>query len=146
MHHTCIRSGEPYGHLENLLRNAILASGEQVSTSCDDTDAILDIMSHSVQSRLLAVNSSGQPQEYYVVYRVKFQLRDAAGKVLLAPTTLKTQRLMAYSVTNNLGVSSHERSLISDMQREISRLILLRLEALDRQTPQPPPARNKTNV
>lgn len=146
MHHTCIQSGEPYGHLENLLRNAILASGEQVSASCGDTDAMLDIIDHSVKSRLLAVNSSGQPQEYQLVYRVKFQLLDAAGKVLLAPTTLKTQRLVAYSVTNELGVRSYEQSLISDMQREASRLILLRLEALDREPPKRPPATNKTNV
>lgn len=147
MHHTCIRSGEPYGNLENLLRNAIRDSGEQVSTSCGDTDAMLEIIDHSVQSRLLAVNSRGRPQEYQLVYRVEFQLRDASGKVLLAPTRLKAQRLLAYSVNNELGTGSRRQSLLRDMQREVSRLILLRLQALDRQTVKPPPpATSQTNV
>lgn len=147
MHHTCIHSGEPYGHLENLLRNAIRASGEQVSASCEDGDAVLAIMRHSTQSRLLAVNSSGQPQEYQLIYRVEFELRDAAGKVLLAPTRLKTQRLLAYSVNNELGTGSRRQSLVNDMQREVSRLILLRLQALDRQAVKPSaPATSQTNV
>lgn len=132
MQHTYIRSSEPYGHLENLLRNALRARGEQVSATYGDTDAVLDIMNHSTQSRVLAVNAKGQPLQYQLVYRVEFQLLDKTGKALLVPTTLKVQRQFAYSVTNELGTGSRQRSLVSNMQREASRLILLRLEALDR--------------
>ncbi len=132
MQHTYIQSNEPYGHLENLLRNALRARGEQVSTTHADTDAVLDIMSHATQSRVLAVNAKGQPLQYQLVYHVKFRLLDKTGKELLAPTVLKVQRQLAYSVTNELGTGSRRRSLVGNMQREASRLILLRLEALDR--------------
>ncbi len=147
MRHTYIQSGEPYGHLENLLRNALRARGEQVSTTYGDTDAVLDIVHHSVERRVLAVNARGQPLQYQLVYRVEFRLLDKTGKALLAPTILKVQRQLAYSVTNELGSGNRQRSLVSNMQREVSRLILLRLEALDRHVPQSSaPAINQTNV
>ncbi len=132
MQHTYIQSNEPYGHLENLLRNALRARGEQVSTAHGATDAVLDIVNHSTRSRVLAVNARGQPLQYQLVYRVEFRLLDRTGKELLAPTILKVQRQLAYSVTNELGTGSRRRSLVGNMQREASRLILLRLEALDR--------------
>ncbi len=147
MRHTYIRSGEPYGHLENLLRNALRARGEQVSMTYGATDAVLDIVNHSVERRVLAVNARGQPLQYQLVYRVEFRLLDKTGNELLAPTTLKVQRQLAYAVTNELGTGNRRRSLVGNMQREASRLILLRLEALDRHLPgSPAPAINQTNV
>jgi len=147
MHQTCIQSEEPYGHLENFLRNALRERGEQVGSGCGDKDAVLDIMDHSVESRVLAVNSKGQPQQYQLIYHVQFRLLGASGKELLAPTDIQLQRQLAYSVYNELGVGQRKQSLVQDMQREASRLILLRLEALDRKGPPgPAPATNQTNV
>lgn len=130
MRHTCIRSGEPYGELENLLRSALRTRGEEVSAACSDTTAQLQIVSHSIRLRVLAVNNLGQPVQYLYIYRVVFALRDARGKTLLAPTTLTTQRQLAYAVTQELGVSAQRKALLRDMQRDVSQLILLRLEAL----------------
>ena len=147
MHRTCLRSDEPYGHLENLLRNALRERGERVGTDCGDKDAVLDIIGHSMDSRVLAVNSKGQPLQYQLMYRVRFRVLDADGNQLLAPTTIQLQRQLAYSVYNELGAGRRKRSLESDMQREASRLILLRLEAMGRrERAGPAPATNQTNV
>lgn len=132
MAHTCIQSEEPYGHLENLLRNAIRAHGDEVSDSCGKDAATLAIISHSVETRVLAVNSQGQPLQYQLTYQVQFRLDGADGKTLLPAASLQLQRQLAYSVYNELGTGRRKKALIADMQREASRLILLRLEALDR--------------
>lgn len=146
MHKTCLQSDEPYGRLENDLRNELRARGKQVGTGCDD-GAVLDIMSHRVESRVLAVNSKGQPQQYQLIYFVEFRLLDASGNELLPPSRIKLQRQLAYSVYNELGTGRRKQSLIGDMQREASRLILLRLEALGRKGQAgPAPATNQTNV
>ena len=147
MHQSCIRSTEPYGDLENDLRNALREHGEQVGDGCGKHDAVLDIVSHSVESRVLAVNSKGQPQQYQLNYYVRFRLLDASGKQLLASTDIQLQRQLAYSVSTELGTGRRRKSLVRDMQREASQLILLRLEALARKgQAAPAPATNQTNV
>ncbi len=147
MHRTCLRSEEPYGHLENLLRNALRERGERVGTACGGKDAILDIIDHSMESRVLAVNAKGQPLQYQLMYHVRFRLLDAHGNQLLAPTTIQVQRQLAYSVYNELGAGQRKQSLKADMQREASRLVLFRLEALGRKEHAgPAPAINQTNV
>lgn len=131
MAHTCIQSEEPYGHLENLLRNAIRAHGDVVTESCTDESAVLAITNHTVERRVLAVNAQGQPLQYELDYQVTFSLADAGGKTLLPTATLKLQRQLAYSIYNELGAGRRQDALVADMQREASRLILLRLEALE---------------
>ena len=137
MAHTYIQSEEPYGHLENLLRNAIRAHGDEVTESCSDKSAVLSIIDHSVEKRVLAVNAQGQPLQYELRYQVTFRLNDGNGKTLLPTTTLKLQRQLAYSIYNELGAGRRQDALVADMQREASRLILLRLEALERDPASP---------
>ena len=132
MAHTCIRSEEPYGHLENLLRNAIRAHGDEVTESCTDKTAVLAIIAHSVEKRVLAVNAQGQPLQYELRYQVTLRPDDGAGRTLLPTATLKLQRQLAYSIYNELGAGRRQDALVADMQREASRLVLLRLEALER--------------
>lgn len=129
---TYVASGEPYGNLENLLRRALVARGDQVTEDSKQASAVLDIMSTSNNKRVLAVNSNGQPLEYMLTYRVRFRLLDAKGDALLAPQEIALRRDLAYSVNIQLGSTRRERELIADMQNEAVELIMLRLEALRR--------------
>lgn len=132
MHVTYVASGEPYGNLENLLRRALVARGDEVTENRDRASAVLDIMSTGNNRRVLAVNSNGQPLEYMLTYRVRFRLLDAKGGALLAPQEIALRRDLAYSVNIQLGSTRRERELIADMQNEAVELIMLRLEALRR--------------
>ncbi len=78
------------------------------------------------------MNTNGQPLEYSLTYRVQFQLLDAKGNVLLTPQSLTLRRDLAYSVNIQLGSTRRTQELIADMQGEAVQLILLRLEALQR--------------
>ena len=140
MAQTCIQSEEPYGYLENQLRNAIRAQGSEVTDTCTGETAVLAIVDHSFRRRVLAVNARGQPQEYLLTYRVTFRLNDAHGKTLLKASTLKLQSEQAYAITNELGAGRRQGVLLQHLQREASRLIMLRLASLHARTP--PPAKN----
>ncbi|MGH8224717.1 MAG: LPS assembly lipoprotein LptE [Gammaproteobacteria bacterium] len=132
MHTTYVASGEPYGNLENLLRRAVVARGDQVTEDNQQASAVLDIMSTDNSRRVLAVNSNGQPLEYSISYRVQFRLLDAKGKELLTPQSVVLHRNLAYSIYIQIGSTRRERELVADMQGEAVQLILLRLEALRR--------------
>lgn len=135
MRATYIASTQPYGGLENLLRRAILADGLRVVEDPGQATATLDIMSAGESRRVLAVNSRGQPQEYEIRYTVQYQVVDRLGHVLLQPSTIKLARDLAYSVGIELGASRRQQQLLESMQREASRLILLRLQALGKAHP-----------
>ena len=137
MANTCIQSNEPYGYLENQLRNSIRAQGFKVSDTCTDKTAVLTIVKHSFERRVLAVNAEGRPQEYLLTYKVTFRLDDGNGKTLLQDSTLKLQTEQAYEVINELGAGRRQGVLLQHLQREASRLILLRLQALGKKLPQP---------
>lgn len=134
---TYISSGQPYGQLENLLRRAIQAEGYRVVEDPRQATATLFIMSADQQRRVLAVNAQAQPQEYAVTYTVQYRLEDGSGRELLSPTTIRLTRDLAYSVSVELGAARRQQELLANMQREASRLILLRLEALGRAHRQP---------
>lgn len=140
MAQTCIKSGEPYGYLENQLRNAIRAQGSEVNDTCTDKTAVLAILEHSFRRRVLAVNAKGQPQEYLLTYKVTFSLNNSHGKALLKRATLKLQSEQAYAVSNELGAGRRQDAVLRYLQREASRLIMLRLASLDR--PHGGPAKN----
>jgi len=137
MAQTCIQSGEPYGYLENQLRNAIRSQGSQVRDTCTDKTAVLTIVKNALTRRVLAVNAKGQPQEYLLTYWVTFRLDDGHGKTLLKDSTLKLQSEQAYAITNELGAGRRQGELFQHLQREASRLIMLRLASLNH-SPRPP--------
>ncbi len=127
---TYVQSGEPYGHLENLLRRAIVARGLKVTEDRHEASAELDILDTQLKRRVLAVNSRGQPLEYDLHYTVRFALVEASGKTLLRPHSIDLDRHLAYNVNIELGSTRRRQQLEQDMQREATRLIMMRLEAV----------------
>jgi len=128
-------SGQPYGGLENDLRRAIVSNGGRMVDDADRAQAVLDIMATRQRRRVLAVDARGHPQEYALTYEVQYRMVDAHGHELLAPTTIKLRRDLAYSVNIELGAGRRQQELVGDMQQEAVRLILLRLQALGAHPP-----------
>lgn len=127
---TYVQSSEPYGHLENLLRRAIVSRGFEVTGNRRKASAELDILDTELTRRVLAVNSRSQPLEYGLHYTVRFRLLGANGETLLKPQSMELDRNLAYNVNIELGASRRQEQMQRDMQREVARLIMLRLEAL----------------
>lgn len=133
MNVTYLQSPSPYGHLENLLRRDLTQVGVTVVDSPQSATATLEIMYARVERRLLAVNRLGQPVQYMLIYRVRYQLLNPEGHVLVPPQRIRLERTYAYSVETELAVGQQTNALLASVQKTASRLILLRLR-LYRQT------------
>lgn len=140
MQSTYVASGTPYGNLENMLRQEIARRGETIAHDRSKATAVLQILEADQTRRVVAVNADGRPIEYALNYEVQFRLLDASGKVLLAPQTLKFSREYAYSVNVELGAAREQNVILIQLQRLAVQSILVRLEALGRETEPPPSA------
>lgn len=143
---TYIESNDPYGHLENLLRRALTDSGVTVTGTRDRATAVLDIERTTPKRRLLAVNNLGRPVQYMLIYRVRYRLLAAGGRVLIPEREIRLERTYAYSVRTELASGRQADALLASLQRTVSRLILLRLRTYPRSPAQAKGTRPKNSV
>jgi LPS-assembly lipoprotein len=80
--------------------------------------------------RLLSVDGSGRAKEYLLTYEVHFIIRLKGSAD--SRDSLSISRSLLFDPDAVLAVSNESEILYRDMQRDISRLILLKLQALSR--------------
>lgn len=82
---------------------------------------------------LVSVVSANVTASGYVLsYKVAFSLKDAAGKDLLTPQTVKVQREYDFDPNNVVAKEKEEDFLRAEMQRDAVRQIMRRLAAIER--------------
>lgn len=76
-----------------------------------------------------ALNRSGRSSaaEYQLQHQLIYQITDAAGRTLLGPETLSTQRSYVSDRDNLVGSSEEEALLRREMRLELTRQLMLRL-------------------
>ena len=125
---TCIESRDPYTGIARPLRNQLERSGVTVLETPEQASAVLKIVSERSENRVLSVGSSGKATEYELFNEVVFSLRDAAGKVLLKPQTVRMTRDLVFDETELLGKLSEADSIHREMLDSIARQILTRIQ------------------
>ena len=88
-------------------------------------------------SSAISVTTAGRASEYQISLTVNFQLRDAAGGVLLPPQTVRLQREYVYDPLNVVAKEREEQDLKEVMRRDVASQIVRRLA---RAPLKPPPA------
>lgn len=136
----CVDSDQPYGALENMLRGALAQAGASVVLDRTKARGIVQIMQTSHKRRVLAIDANGRPIEYAMRYVVSFRMLDRSGRNILPPQTLSLEREYAYSIQVELGASRLENNILGEMQKEATRLIMLRIAAVGRTGSTTPPA------
>ena len=117
--------------LKRALRNAEV---ELVSTQ-QASAATLTIRENTGR-RTLSVGTDAKTAEYQVYYNVQFNLSDAEGQVLLSEQSITLTREYRFDRLAITAADQQERQLRLEMQRELARLIIDRLAALEAtQTP-----------
>lgn len=113
------------------LRRNIQASGDtRVTKIATEAEAILDVLSETRNKVILSLNSQGRVAEYSLYYRFKFQVRNNAGKIWLAPVEIVLKRDISFNDSQVLSKESEEASLCRDMQSDLVQQILRRLAAI----------------
>jgi len=111
------------------LKRYIRASGVDVTDSATEAEAVLQVLADGREKKILSLNTNGQVREYSLYQRFSFQVKDQAGKVLIAPATIVLKRDITYDANQELAKQAEEALLYRDMQSDLVQQILRRLSA-----------------
>ena len=88
---------------------------------------ILFISSAIEEKKVLTLNAQGQVREFSLLYRLNFNAKDSAGKVLIPSTELALQSSMAFSESQALAKETEERMIFADLRGDAVSQIIRRL-------------------
>lgn len=132
MQRTYIEGGNERSEVYVGLRRALTASGVTLVDSADAASAVLRLSDERSGRRVLSIGRDARVSEYEVFYSLSFDVRargESADEVLIEPQSLRLTREYVYDATGLLGKTDEEGLLRQEMQRDLVRLIMYRLEA-----------------
>lgn len=129
---TWIQAASQNSDLVRQLRRQLRASGVELVKSADQASAVLRLTDEKQQKRVLSVDANGRAREYQIIYSITVAVDgqgDGPGKdYSLAPESVSLTRDYLFDTEDVLGKGREEASLVKDMQQDVVRLILLKLE------------------
>jgi LPS-assembly lipoprotein len=134
---TMIRSANMNGELVHSLKRSLETSNINVVQAANDAEnkdrvAVLRIVRENDSKRVLSVDANGRVREYELQYEIAIELSGADG-FFVPEQKLELSRDFLFDPEDVLGKSDEEAELIRDMQQDMARLIMLRLQAVARQ-------------
>ena len=104
--------------VEGQLADSIVASGAKVVK--DPTQATAVIIVHNVnRGRLVkSVSGQGRVREFKISYSVRFEVRSAAGVVLLKARSIERSRDISFNESEVVGKSVEEGIILGELERE----------------------------
>lgn len=123
--------GPAYPPLMVEMRTALQS---QAGVQLVDTPGVptLTLLEESIESLVLAIDSTGKASHYLLNYKLGFALSDAAGKELLGPQSVKLQREYSFDKLSVLAKEREEEYLRREMRRDAVQQVLRRLAGVGR--------------
>jgi LPS-assembly lipoprotein len=110
----------------NIIQDAALPSAD---SSKDSRITELRIVKEKHDKRVLSVDANGRVREYDLQYSIGIEL-SGSDKFYVPEQTLEISRDFLFDPEDVLGKSDEEADLLRDMQQDMVRLIMLRLQAI----------------
>ena len=129
---------DAYQPLERELRSAIVTQGAALATSQKDAQVTLRILSDVQEKKTLTLNAQGQVREFYLNYRLRFEVVDSKNRKLLTPEEIVLQSYLSYSESQALAKEIEERLTYIDLRRDAVNQVMRQLVRL--QPPQLSPS------
>lgn len=121
-------ANSPIGaEITRVVRSSTNASVVQVRK---DAQAIVELLGEQREREVLSINAQGRAREYQLRLRTTFRVVDPEGLELIAPTTLVARRDIAFNESELLAKESEEALLYRDMQSDLVRQIVNRLQGI----------------
>lgn len=128
MQSTYLQSQDRYSGVAAELRIELQAAGVEVVEDLKAATGVIRIIAERSDQRVLSVGSAGRASEYELFEEVSFAVEDPQGKVLLKPQTLRLTRDLVFDDTQLLGKVSEAEVIRRQMQRNLARQIMTRIE------------------
>lgn len=130
--HTYIEGVSPYSNLATNLRQQLRANGVETVEDRNQATATLLITSNNHGRRVLAVGDNGKVREFQLYTVLSFEVKGVKNKLLLENQTITLTRDFAFDENNVLGKAAEAELLREDIEDDLARLILYRLQAIGR--------------
>jgi len=95
-----------------------------------EAQAIFELLGESREREVLSVNAQGRAREYQLRLLSTFRVVDPNGIELIAPTTLTARRDISFNESELLAKESEEALLYRDMQSDLVRQMVTRLQGM----------------
>lgn len=128
------------GALTREVVRALRDGGSPVVEDVADARMVVTIGDVRRQRRASAVNTAGRAQEYELFASVRFRIEDPAGGSLAPEQVVSASRSFTYSSTEVNAKANEEANLYEDMQYDLVRQILMRIQAIRPPEPAAAPA------
>jgi LPS-assembly lipoprotein len=125
---TTIDTADPYSQFVRRLSILLEQNGASVVDAVSPT-AILRLPEDSVRRDVLSIGGTARIREYRVVHRVRFQLVDPSGSVLVPEQTIELNRVISFDEQNILAATREEEFLRAELADTLAREVLRRLGA-----------------
>ena len=122
-------TADPYSPLAYGLATALDRAGAAPATEGADA-ATLHVRSERLDTRPLSVDRRARVREYESRYLVKFELRDAADKVLVPLQEIALSREYTYDALSPGGSPQEQELLQAELHREMQAAILRRIDVV----------------
>jgi len=113
--------------IARVVRSSTNASVVQVRK---DAQAIMELLGEQREREVLSINAQGRAREYQLRLRTTFRVIDQEGVELIAPTSLVARRDIGFNESELLAKESEEGLLYRDMQSDLVRQIVNRLQGI----------------
>jgi LPS-assembly lipoprotein len=111
------------------LREALVASGAQLTDLAGPTAASLQISRDRVTERVLTVSARNIATDYELTYEVEVSVR-GAGRELMAPQELTLSRVYSFDEAKLLAKEREKSLLLDALARDMAGVVMRRLSAL----------------
>lgn len=119
------------GDLAVALRRRIAATtSTRIVDQPGQAQAVLTVLAESQSQVPMAYNADGTVAQYQLVESATYQLTDAAGAVLIPPTSLSQTSNLGYSTSQTLAKANESDLLYRGMRSDLIDRILFRLQAV----------------
>ncbi len=113
----------------DLKRNIQSGTHTKVIDDPKKADAVLEFTQETRQKVILSLAATGRVSEYQLVYRVGFRVHDSKGAEFLPLNTIELKRDVTFNDSVVLSKELEEANLYRDMQFDMVRQIMRRLES-----------------
>ena len=122
-------TSDPYSPLAYGLATALERAGAEPADAAADASTLY-VRAERLETRPLSVDRQAQVREYESRYVVKFELRDAAGKVLVPLQEIALSREYTYDALSPGGSPQEQELLQAELRRDMQAAILRRIDVV----------------
>lgn len=129
MQTTFIEAVQDNSELLRALKRSLKSSDIILLDEPSSEAATLKLGKEQKSKRIVSVDSQGRAREYTLIYSISFSVNASEMDFELAEQTISLSRDFLFDTEDVLGNSREELQLYKEMEQDIVRLILLRLQS-----------------